>query len=150
MVFLGLLICIVGAVNIPAEKLPLYDKPRGIEWKRTLPKEGGGYLAGIEVFHQLHCLNVLRQYTWLDHYETLPEGFKGDPVFNRVHVDHCLETLRLALMCNADLTPHFMEIDKSLKDGVRNDFNTHHKCKKFDKLIEWMEQNGLYGASGNM
>jgi hypothetical protein len=52
-------------------------------------------------------------------------------------------------MCNADLSPHFMEIDTSLKDGVRNDFNTYHKCKKFDNLMEWMDKNGLHGSLGN-
>ena len=29
---------------------------------------GGGYIAGIEVFHQLHCVNMLRQATHMDYY----------------------------------------------------------------------------------
>lgn len=29
---------------------------------------GGGYIAGIEVFHQLHCVNMLRQATYMSYY----------------------------------------------------------------------------------
>lgn len=37
--------------------------------KITDPKTGRvGYRAAIEVFHQLHCLNLLRQFTWKEHY----------------------------------------------------------------------------------
>lgn len=33
------------------------------------PKTGAeGYRVGLEVFHQLHCLNLLRQVTYRDHY----------------------------------------------------------------------------------
>ena len=38
------------------------------------PKTGQwGYRAGVEVFHQLHCLNLLRQVAYKDYYgdETL-------------------------------------------------------------------------------
>jgi hypothetical protein len=30
-----------------------------------------GYRVGIEVFHQLHCLNLLRMSTYPDHYKTI-------------------------------------------------------------------------------
>lgn len=37
--------------------------------KITDPKTGKvGYRAAIEVFHQLHCLNLLRQFTWKEYY----------------------------------------------------------------------------------
>lgn len=30
-----------------------------------------GYRVGIEVFHQLHCINLLRRVTYNDYYRTL-------------------------------------------------------------------------------
>lgn len=39
------------------------------EYAAKYTKEmGGGYIAGIEVFHQLHCVNMLRKATYMDHY----------------------------------------------------------------------------------
>jgi hypothetical protein len=117
-----------------------------MEWVRAKPEEGGGYLAGLEVFHQLHCLDVVRKFTWFDHFEGgTPIGFDNDPVHVRVHVDHCLETLRLTLMCNADLTPYFEERNPLLAAGGRNDFNVFHKCKKWDTLVDWMHENQING-----
>jgi hypothetical protein len=37
----------------------------------TDPKTGKvGYRAAIEVFHQLHCLNLLRQFSYKEYYAT--------------------------------------------------------------------------------
>ena len=108
-----------------------------MEWQHAPPEQGGGFFAGIEAFHQLHCLNVIRKFTWLEHYEGIPIGFTNDPEDVRTHVDHCLETLRLTLMCNADLTPYFLAIDPAFPLGGRNDFNVHHKCKKWDVITDW-------------
>lgn len=37
--------------------------------KVTDPKTGKeGYRAAVEVFHQLHCLNLLRQYVYKEYY----------------------------------------------------------------------------------
>jgi hypothetical protein len=33
-----------------------------------------GYRVGLEVFHQLHCINLLRQVTYKDYYMELGNG----------------------------------------------------------------------------
>jgi len=39
------------------------------------PKTGvEGYRVGLEVFHQLHCINLLRQVTYKDYYMELGNG----------------------------------------------------------------------------
>lgn len=39
------------------------------------PKTGvEGYRVGLEVFHQLHCINLLRQVTYKDYYTELGNG----------------------------------------------------------------------------
>ncbi|TRX89736.1 hypothetical protein FHL15_009326 [Xylaria flabelliformis] len=114
--------------------------------------ENRGYSGMIEAFHQLHCLNLIRQYTWRDYYkDNLREWLdKGDhrrivdldilankSVGDRMHVDHCIETLRLQLMCNADMTPMLVFEDRDSPLGSKADFNVHHKCRRWDRLVEW-------------
>jgi hypothetical protein len=38
-----------------------------------------GYRVGMEVFHQLHCLNLLRRVTYKDYYEPLGGEFGNGP-----------------------------------------------------------------------
>lgn len=45
-------------LNMPRTSLKVKHPKTGVE----------GYRVGLEVFHQLHCLNVLRQVTYRDHY----------------------------------------------------------------------------------
>ncbi len=45
-------------LGLSADSLPIQN-PRTGEW---------GYRAGVEVFHQLHCLNLLRQALYSDYY----------------------------------------------------------------------------------
>lgn len=54
------------AVEIPEDKLPYLNRSHDPSDLRHVPENvGTGYIAIIEVSHQLHCLNLLRQYTWL-------------------------------------------------------------------------------------
>jgi hypothetical protein len=115
-----------------------------------------GYAALIEVFHQLHCLNTIRQYTWLQsgnyrpetvndtQYEDIPEipnDFRTSAIANRLNADHCIETLRLAIMCHGDVTPVLIRIEPNAPLGERADFSSHHKCRDFGKLRQWMDDN---------
>lgn len=58
-----------------------------------------------------------------------------------MHVDHCFEALRIALMCFGDTTPLLIREDPDAPAGARADFDTHHKCRNFDKLEEWIDTN---------
>lgn len=82
---------------------------------------------------------MIRQYTYLDSYEVKPEGFTHSAEMSRVHVDHCIETLRIALMCVGDVTPVLIKLDKSKPLGAEADFSSHHKCRRFDRLTDWMK-----------
>lgn len=67
----------------------------------------------------------------------------GGPVAVRMHLDHCLETLRLAIMCNADTTPVLLATDPTEHNRVAGVFESHHKCSKFDKLADWTAANQI-------
>ncbi|GAW23851.1 hypothetical protein ANO14919_134280 [Xylariales sp. No.14919] len=141
----------LGGVEVPLDGPAQLGKQSGslvhVDWD-----EARGYSGMLEVFHQLHCLNLIRQYTWRDYYnehlrEWLDEGenhllvnlnvSSKASVGDRMHVDHCIETLRLQLMCNADLTPMLVLKDDSRAIGAKADFNVHHKCRRWERVVEW-------------
>ncbi|OCL00371.1 uncharacterized protein K441DRAFT_651284 [Cenococcum geophilum 1.58] len=133
----------IGEINIPFDVLHLLNKTLDDMWKLTPPQYGRGVVANFEVFHQLHCLNKIRQYTYLDSYETPPEHFRGTPQMARTHVDHCIESLRIAIMCHGDVTPLLIRHDPSNPLGDVADFSNHHKCRRFDKLVDWMKDHAM-------
>lgn len=61
----------------------------------------------------------------------------------RMHVDHCIEALRVTLMCHGDTTPFFSILDPTAPLGARADFSPHRKCRKFDKLHSWVKDHQL-------
>ncbi|KAH8162912.1 hypothetical protein CIB48_g5328 [Xylaria polymorpha] len=109
----------------------------------------GGYHAQLEVYHQLHCLNLIRQYTWRDWYFLHPEivRMSGDMLASdveaRMHTDHCIEALRLAIMCTGDTTPSITVLNPNAPRGEMADFSPHKKCRKFEKLQEWSVLNQI-------
>lgn len=93
--------------------------------------------------HQLHCLDYIRKYTWGDFYRrhNMTEPLKSTAVGKRMHVDHCIEELRKTLMCYGDTTPMLVELDPTAPLGERSDFDARHKCRNFEKIRSWTEQN---------
>lgn len=62
------MVCAVGDQMISQDELDRLGLPRN-SLKVTDPTTGKeGYRAAVEVFHQLHCLNLLRQYVYKDYY----------------------------------------------------------------------------------
>lgn len=55
------------------------------------PKTGvEGYRVGLEVFHQLHCINLLRQVTYKEHYMEVGNGnFAGTAEDLQMHTGRC-------------------------------------------------------------
>jgi hypothetical protein len=93
----------------------------------------GQYLASLEVFHQLHCLDLLRKVTFREYY--YEEGSFTDD--HQKHLEHCIEELRQSLMCHGDmslLTYNWVE-GESLPHA---NFNTIHTCKNWDKIMDWV------------
>jgi len=83
---------------------------------------------------------MIRRYTYLDSYspDNLPNDIKDvNAEYMRDHVDHCITTIRLALMCTSDLTPILLERDVENVISVIPDLQTNHKCRDFGKVQEW-------------
>ncbi|KAF4635224.1 hypothetical protein G7Y89_g2864 [Cudoniella acicularis] len=102
----------------------------------------------ISNLHQLHCLNIIRGRYFELYYDTpslskVSETAAGDTAY---HVDHCIEYLRMTIMCGAGWfvesnsppgTPHELKINPFGHPigwgGVRN-------CVNWDALVAWQKQ----------
>jgi len=54
--------------------------------------------------------------------------------------DHCADTLREKLLCNADVGVITYNWVKHHSQPVPN-FNTNHKCRNFDAISAWQKKN---------
>ncbi|KAJ5370097.1 uncharacterized protein N7496_006189 [Penicillium cataractarum] len=132
-----------GAFEVPEDKLGIMNKSHsGRTYKHVPPEVGTGYAAQLEVLHQLHCVHMLRQWSykehWLDKGLDLPGSLYGDPKLTRMHLDHCIEVLRANIMCTSDVTPILIELDPKAPFGERADFRSNHKCRNFWEIRQWV------------
>lgn len=79
---------------------------------------------------------MVRQYIYRDEYDYSHTVWTLDSAENqRRHVNHCIESVRKALMCHSDLTPMlFLNIGEP-------DLNVQKKCRNFDKIRKWAVEN---------
>ena len=55
-------------------------------------------------------------------------------------MDHCIETLRLNIMCQGDVTPYIFIQGSKFPMGTA-DFNANHKCRDFNGIVTDFERN---------
>ncbi|PCH44844.1 hypothetical protein WOLCODRAFT_78423 [Wolfiporia cocos MD-104 SS10] len=96
-------------------------------------KFGGGILAGFELGHQMHCLNMLRKHTYIDYYGPLNQDYLDNRIFYRIHL--CLQSI----MCTGDVGLITFDWVEGYKRSYPN-FNTRHICRDSSKLYQWIEQ----------
>ena len=100
------------------------------------------FVAELDVFHQIHCLNALRKTAFqnFDYYfgGEFPDG-KPDEA-HRAHVHHCVYILLQNLMCKADVdivTHRWLDV----RLHPFPDFNIQKKCRDFETILRWQEEN---------
>ncbi|KAH8881865.1 hypothetical protein GQ53DRAFT_621486, partial [Thozetella sp. PMI_491] len=122
---------------------------RSVKFNPEWDVKGGEnlYLGVMDVFHQIHCLNMLRQnlitnydYYWGDIY-----GFKP-PVFRETHLRHCTSILLQAIMCHSDVgvITHIWSEDTPVPNP---DFAINRQCRDFDALMQWRDNTDLKHSS---
>ncbi|KAK3331274.1 hypothetical protein B0H66DRAFT_456316, partial [Apodospora peruviana] len=109
----------------------------------------GGYLAGLGVYHNIHCLRRLRIFLHSDYdYDNLTEAnlkyFRGH-LANIQSPGHCIESLRRSVLCNADTTIYtFTWTDaKFVRPGVwrpESKSNQERKCVKWEAIEDWVNE----------
>ncbi|KAH9894521.1 hypothetical protein F4778DRAFT_794563 [Xylariomycetidae sp. FL2044] len=112
-----------GTFDVPRNRLPLLNKSDDEPW---VVSEKGGLMAGLEVFHTLHCLDMIRQHTYRDVYDYSDNlSFQDSPEFVRIVTDK---------------TPL----------GITPDFDTQHRCPNFGKIQKWAEAHEAGPAPGQL
>ncbi|KAI1085723.1 hypothetical protein F5B20DRAFT_575231 [Whalleya microplaca] len=103
----------------------------------TDPRNGKpGYRVAIEVFHQLHCLNLMRQNVYKDYYTPLGGDTAAPTEDLNGHLDHCIDALRQFVMCQGDIGVFSFHYPFNDGDPWPN-YSTSHTCRNFDSIRQW-------------
>lgn len=94
-----------------------------------LPSDHSKGVYLLEAYHQLHCLRILRKTFW-EAVEHRPFTYHPSS-----HMEHCFDTLRQSVMCNADNTPLYTFGDKTAGDGQL------HRCRDWNELRDFATEN---------
>ncbi|MCJ1465022.1 hypothetical protein MMC07_003637 [Pseudocyphellaria aurata] len=115
----------------------LLKKIKAPEYAVKFPEiSGGGYMAILESIHQVHCVNVLWQNIYPDYYRNRSEYMMKPHDEAVEHLDHCADMLRQKIMCDADVGVITYNWHENNSGPVAN-FNTPHKCRNFDRVLDW-------------
>ncbi|KAM7184700.1 protein of unknown function (DUF3328) domain containing protein [Naviculisporaceae sp. PSN 640] len=132
-------------ITVSASDIHLSGKDPAISVKA--PESWGlgsdAYIAQVEVFHQIHCLNELRK----DIHYTYYYGEKKPTELHLAHRGHCIHMLLQVLMCNADvgiITHNWVRDERYDGPKIRAfpDFSVQKTCRDFDGIMEWLREKG--------
>jgi len=107
------------------------------------------YEIEVESFHHLHCLNYIRKSIDIEHYPDIQD--QADTW--RLHLGHCIDTIREFIMCKADMTPIILVPPKKSGAPVPvPEFRTRHMCRDYEKLRDWarFERNANGGQKESL
>jgi hypothetical protein len=111
-------------------------------WPPIDAPEGDSYMGIIDVFHQIHCLDMLRRSIFTEYYGNLREIYKDGLFPFTDHILHCQYVLMQALTCHADLEVVTFNKVKGFK-GPFADFGVEKKCRNWDEILEWKERHQI-------
>ncbi|KAI0914382.1 hypothetical protein F4823DRAFT_351890 [Ustulina deusta] len=127
----------IGNTMISHEEMTKLGLDPDTSLKITDPRDGkSGYRVAIEVFHQLHCLNLLRQNVYKDYYAPLGGDTSAPPMDLRRHLDHCIDALRQSVMCQGDIGVFSFKNPFNDGDPLPN-YSTPHTCRNFESIRQW-------------
>lgn len=145
-------------VTVDEEAVVLSGKTPGLAVKAPAGWGRGAqaYVAQVDVFHQIHCLNVLRKEIDFDYYYGADARLNATapgarPADHAEHTRHCLHMLLQNLVCHADvgIVVHNW-VRRAVPDQPRRppaeplaDFNVIKKCRDFNALLVWAEENAV-------
>ncbi|KAF6788128.1 hypothetical protein CSOJ01_15098 [Colletotrichum sojae] len=121
--------------NFGVSRIPRSSAARLVNKTVPIPDDKGYYVVSLNVFHQLHCLNMLRKRIWSDEVYAADDELMGIE-----HLEHCIDALRQSLMCSADVTPIpwiWREEDHEAKAVAE----IAHTCRDFEAIRAWAKEN---------
>jgi len=120
----------IGVVALDKE----YAKSKALHASQSFPWDTSKGIYFINAFHSLHCAKTL--------HISLLEFQLGKPqTYPFLHVMHCLDALRVEIICNADDTPRYTTTDHDTVSGI----DQERKCRDWGKLERWaLEHDACY------
>ncbi|KAL5610699.1 hypothetical protein FOBRF1_006816 [Fusarium oxysporum] len=94
------------------------------------------YIIELDVFHQLHCLNMMRKLAYPDVYKIDLVSGSEEAIDNIFHMEHCYEQLRQSLQCSSDISTIYWEWSVK-KQRMFGNVRTTHTCRNFDRIRDW-------------
>lgn len=101
---------------------------------------GDAYMAQMDIFHQIHCLNMLRKAAFQDYQPNYEPEARSKMYW--IHLHHCVDISLQNIMCTGTtdlLTLNWMEE----YSRPWPDFSVYHQCRDFDTLEEWQHLRGV-------
>ncbi|KJZ80043.1 hypothetical protein HIM_00757 [Hirsutella minnesotensis 3608] len=100
-----------------------------------------GYLAGLDVFHELHCLNYVRENVFAGYYALEAKRYRDE------HLFHCIDHLREIIQCHGSVAVHTFEWHSDIRFPIIKQ-QTTHVCRKWDPILQWAKENYPYSKDG--
>ncbi|KAG9236248.1 hypothetical protein BJ875DRAFT_337318, partial [Amylocarpus encephaloides] len=97
---------------------------------------GDGYIGYIDVFHQLHCLDLIRKYIYRAGYPDHAD-FQDTPERILWHVDHCIDVLRQKIMCDGDIDVITFIDQSDVGKLPWPRFHIPHMCRDYGAIQKW-------------
>ncbi|KAH8897914.1 hypothetical protein GQ53DRAFT_818168 [Thozetella sp. PMI_491] len=118
-----------------------HDKLLNKTLRTPMPGKEDSYMVVLDVFHQLHCLNTIRRYFYPKRYNLTFFNDDGTVSYEKwIHVDHCIDTIRQSLMCNADTSANGYDWFPSIH-YLRIHLNSVHRCRNWDMVRDWAKEH---------
>ncbi|KAF7186989.1 hypothetical protein HII31_11598 [Pseudocercospora fuligena] len=100
------------------------------------------YVGALDFFHQVHCLNLLRNAAFFNHPATMVTKHGKQDKLYWVHLQHCTDMLMQHLLCTADtgmITYQWKE------DNAHPfpDFTVNRECKNWHQLAAYRDEKAV-------
>ncbi|KAH8811617.1 hypothetical protein F5884DRAFT_749984 [Xylogone sp. PMI_703] len=92
----------------------------------------GGYTAGLDIFHTLHCVDFVRRAFNLERYPFTP-------LHGPLHLQHCIDIIRQSIICYGSTTL----IPTKYYRGIGHNYidsNQVHTCRDIGELRDWVRE----------
>lgn len=147
----------VGAIRLisfadPSGYVLLDEKIREMyHLQPGIPHESGSQVFGTSMYHQLHCLTMIRATYWnlMDAVED-PLNLEGKTFPRSSHIDHCFDYLRQSVQCAADLTLEPADMSEPGHSKINGWGVEHTTCKDWRVAEQWLRDNGVPERTGNV
>lgn len=97
--------------------------------------DGTQYVVQLDIFHTLHCLNILRKLVYP--VVNVPDD-EGEGALRHLGVDQ----IRQSLQCPSDVSTLYWEWDSSVQRMLENT-KTTHLCRNFENIQQWARDHAL-------